>query len=506
MGAKLSSILDAGFSGTIVDIECHMSNSLPGIVIVGFANKAVDEAKERIRGAFSSSNIPLPKKRIAINLAPADIPKDNTSLDLAMSCSILITGGLIKDFPSNAITIGELGLEGKIRGVRGIVGKLLAGKKAGYTNYVIPSGNLRQAMLVPGLKLLPFDTLKQLYDHCNGLKSIKPVTSGADADIDSVQISAEIDFQDIVGQTIAKRAAEIAAAGNHNLLLNGPPGTGKSMLAKALIGIIPPMANDEMLETTHLHSLNSANYEQIIRVRPFRSPHHSSSDAAIIGGGKNPRPGEISLSHNGILFFDELPEFKRTALEALRQPLEDRTITVSRSKETLNFPANFLFIATANPCPCGFYGTDKTCTCTASELSRYQRKLSGPILDRIDIYADVDNTPHDKLLRDNFDTEKSSDVAVRVTLARKLQQERYRSTSKTNSMMSNRDVKKYANLTPQAEALLNQAATKLGLSARGYMRTVKVARTIADLDGSDKIDVQHSAEALQLRPKRTVLL
>lgn len=504
MGTHVTSILDIGFGGVVIDIECHMSNGLPNILIVGFANKAVDEAKERIRSAFASSNIVLPKKRITINLAPADLPKESTALDLAIACSILRSGEIIRQLPipSRTVIIGELGLDGSVRAVRGIIGKLLAAQKAGYSDCIIPVANLSQAKLVPGLTLLPVKNLNELYKHCLGEQPIQQLLSGKDNSDVTLPSSATIDFQDIVGQPLAKRALEIAAVGRHNVLLNGPPGTGKSMLAKALVGILPPMNTQEMLEVTHLHSLNSHNFETIVYKRPFRAPHHSASDTAIIGGGRNPRPGEISLAHNGVLFFDEMPEFHRTTLEALRQPLEDRIISVSRAKDHIEFPANFMFVATANPCPCGFYGTEKICTCLPYHIMKYQRKLSGPILDRIDIYADVDHTPHDKLLADNHKAESSTVIAARVMTARKMQAERFSSQSKTNSDMDNRAIKRFARLTPQATSILNKAAKALDISARSYMRTIKVARSIADLDKSPNIEAAHIAEALQFRPKR----
>lgn len=496
---KVKSIVENGFDGIGADVECHITNGLPSVIIVGFANKAVDEAKERLRSAFSSSSIPFPKKRVTINLAPADIPKENSSFDLAIASAILQSSEVIKPFSGNVAFFGELGLDGSVRPIRGIIGKLLSAKKLGVTKVFIPAANSQQASLVTGVDIYLVSTLKELFYALSGQSEPKKLeNNGKLPQLTSTK--RLVDFSDITDQKQAKRAMEIAAAGGHNILLNGPPGTGKSMLAKALPTILPPMERQEILETTHLHSLGTKNYESTTSVRPFRSPHHSSSDTAIIGGGRNPKPGEISLAHHGVLFFDEMPEFKRTAIEALRQPLEDKVITVSRAKDTLQFPANFILVATANPCPCGFFGTDKDCTCTPSQIHKYQRKLSGPILDRIDLYSDVENVEHGKLLDDNSSVEPSKVVRERVIAARKIQHDRFGS-HKTNSGMNNRDIKAKAKLSTEAKKLLDKAAAQLELSPRAYMRTIKVARTIADIDAAQQILPKHVAEALQYRPQ-----
>lgn len=503
--AKVYSASTLGLDSYPVEIEVDIGAGLPSFTIVGLPDKAIDESKERIRSAIKNSGFSFPQHRLTINLAPADVKKEGPSFDLPMALGILLAGGQLDDNIDirDSLFIGELSLDGKIRHVNGILPIAIFAEKGGFKKIFLPRANIKEASLVKNIEIYPVDSLFSLVKHLIGESLICPSDNIINHQGKRQDLS-ENDFRNIAGQEQAKRALEIAASGNHNVLFFGPPGSGKTLLAKSLPTILPAMTEEEILEVTKIYSVSGLLDEDngLVVDRPFRSPHHTTSNVAVVGGGTWPSPGEISLAHHGVLFLDEFPEFPRSVIESLRQPLEDGVVTISRAAGSLKFPAQFILVAAQNPCPCGYFGdTKNSCICSPTQIMKYFKRISGPILDRIDLHVEVPKVNYKKL-KDCGNSEKSSQIKKRVEKAREVQRKRFsKNKINSNAEMNSRDIKKYCQLDSRGENLLAQAVEAMNLSARAYHRILKLARTIADLDGKDNIESYHIAEALQYRPK-----
>ncbi|MBC7252139.1 MAG: YifB family Mg chelatase-like AAA ATPase [Anaerolineae bacterium] len=504
MLAKVSSCAVIGLEGAVVEVEVDTGRGLPSLTIVGLPDAAVKESGERVRSAIKNSGLAYPGGRVTVNLAPADLRKEGPVYDLPIAVALLIASGQIFPPEDKALIIGELSLDGSVRHVKGILPIASFAREQGFNTLFVPQEDAPEAALIQDVTVIPVDHLTSLVGHLRGLSPIPPYQSNINFD-ETDEPPYVTDFQEIKGQEHVKRALEVAAAGGHNVLMIGPPGAGKTLLARSMPGILPRLTLEEALDITRIYSVADMLPKDmpLIRHRPFRAPHHTISHAGLVGGGRWPRPGEISLAHRGVLFLDELPEFGSRVLEVMRQPMEDKVVTISRAQGALTFPANFMLVAAMNPCPCGYFGDPvRECTCSMGMVSKYQKRVSGPLMDRIDIHIEVPRVEYEKLSSDRLG-EPSAKIRARVEKARERQRQRFAGTHLAcNADMGPAEVRQFCQVDAAGQSLLRAAMQQLQMSARAYHRILKLARTIADLAGSERIETVHLAEAIQYRPRR----